>query len=221
MAKNSGDSFAEGCVGCVMFVVIGAVVFVGCKMSDASEPELSKPEAATAQPAKPDWRLQGERVYGGDETLWIDLYESVKLDLLDTSVQDLNSKRLSLDHLNDDEGLTATDVEVKLLSKPKHGAVKLNEADGTVTYTPQSDFRGTDKLRYSLKLKGKPEVAEATYSITVELSPGGKYHEQQSQEPFENCAAARAAGAAPVHQGERGYGSHLDRDSDGIGCEWG
>ncbi|WP_066913184.1 excalibur calcium-binding domain-containing protein [Millisia brevis] len=36
---------------------------------------------------------------------------------------------------------------------------------------------------------------------------------------YKNCAAARAAGAAPVHVGEPGYGTHLDRDGDGIGCE--
>lgn len=36
---------------------------------------------------------------------------------------------------------------------------------------------------------------------------------------FANCAEARAAGAAPVHRGEPGYGPHLDRDNDGIGCE--
>ena len=37
--------------------------------------------------------------------------------------------------------------------------------------------------------------------------------------PFENCAAARAAGAAPVHRGEPGYGPHLDGNNDGVGCE--
>ena len=36
---------------------------------------------------------------------------------------------------------------------------------------------------------------------------------------FDNCAAAGAAGAAPVHRGAPGYGSHLDRDNDGVGCE--
>ncbi|MGE3618893.1 MAG: excalibur calcium-binding domain-containing protein [Acidimicrobiia bacterium] len=36
---------------------------------------------------------------------------------------------------------------------------------------------------------------------------------------FENCAAARAAGAAPVRAGDPGYGPHLDRDHDGVGCE--
>ncbi|WP_052029987.1 excalibur calcium-binding domain-containing protein [Streptomyces sp. PCS3-D2] len=36
---------------------------------------------------------------------------------------------------------------------------------------------------------------------------------------YRNCAAVRAAGAAPIHRGEPGYGRHLDRDGDGVGCE--
>ncbi|MBL4928014.1 excalibur calcium-binding domain-containing protein [Fuscibacter oryzae] len=36
---------------------------------------------------------------------------------------------------------------------------------------------------------------------------------------YRNCAAARAAGAAPVYRGDPGYGAHLDRDNDGVGCE--
>lgn len=36
---------------------------------------------------------------------------------------------------------------------------------------------------------------------------------------YANCAAARAAGAAPIHQGDPGYSSKLDRDGDGIACE--
>ena len=36
---------------------------------------------------------------------------------------------------------------------------------------------------------------------------------------YENCDAVRAAGAAPIHRGDPGYGSHLDRDGDGSACE--
>jgi len=36
---------------------------------------------------------------------------------------------------------------------------------------------------------------------------------------YENCTAARAAGAAPIMRGEPGYASKLDRDNDGIACE--
>lgn len=40
-----------------------------------------------------------------------------------------------------------------------------------------------------------------------------------TEHAYANCAAARAAGAAPVRRGDPGYGRHLDRDNDGIGCE--
>ena len=36
---------------------------------------------------------------------------------------------------------------------------------------------------------------------------------------YKNCDAARADGAAPVHRNDPGYGRHLDRDGDGVGCE--
>jgi hypothetical protein len=41
---------------------------------------------------------------------------------------------------------------------------------------------------------------------------GGRVH-------YANCTEARQAGAAPVRRGDPGYGSHLDRDNDGVGCE--
>ncbi len=36
---------------------------------------------------------------------------------------------------------------------------------------------------------------------------------------YPNCAAARAAGVAPIQRGEPGYRSRLDADNDGIACE--
>ncbi|MGO4543813.1 excalibur calcium-binding domain-containing protein [Paenibacillus sp. 2TAB23] len=48
---------------------------------------------------------------------------------------------------------------------------------------------------------------------------------QDPQQPAEeetvfyaNCAAVKAAGAAPLHEGEPGYNYKLDRDKDGIAC---
>jgi endonuclease YncB( thermonuclease family) len=48
---------------------------------------------------------------------------------------------------------------------------------------------------------------------------------QEAPEPdtsaayYKNCTAAKAAGAAPLHRGEPGYRSALDRDGDGVACE--
>lgn len=36
---------------------------------------------------------------------------------------------------------------------------------------------------------------------------------------YPNCAAVRAAGAAPLRVGDPGYRSGLDRDRDGVACE--
>ncbi len=36
---------------------------------------------------------------------------------------------------------------------------------------------------------------------------------------YANCTEAREAGAAPLYRGDPGYGSHLDRDDDGVACE--
>lgn len=36
---------------------------------------------------------------------------------------------------------------------------------------------------------------------------------------YRSCAEARAAGAAPLHRGDPGYSSRLDRDGDGVACE--
>ncbi len=36
---------------------------------------------------------------------------------------------------------------------------------------------------------------------------------------YANCAAAKAAGAAPLYAGQPGYRAALDRDKDGVACE--
>lgn len=40
-----------------------------------------------------------------------------------------------------------------------------------------------------------------------------------SRREYANCSQAWSAGAAPVRRGDPGYGEHLDRDGDGVGCE--
>ncbi|MFC8429734.1 excalibur calcium-binding domain-containing protein [Streptomyces sp. NPDC057253] len=54
------------------------------------------------------------------------------------------------------------------------------------------------------------ETAEAPEAVTTAPAPDVYY---------ENCDEARAAGAAPLHRGDPGYGPHLDRDGDGVACE--
>ncbi len=59
---------------------------------------------------------------------------------------------------------------------------------------------------------GVPTQGSGTEPSGAAPKTGGSVH-------YENCDAARAAGAAPVHRGDPGYGPHLDRDGDGSACE--
>ena len=56
-----------------------------------------------------------------------------------------------------------------------------------------------------------PAPAPAPAAVAPAPAPAAAY--------YANCTAARAAGAAPVYAGTPGYGKHLDRDGDGIGCD--
>jgi len=74
-----------------------------------------------------------------------------------------------------------------------------------------------------------PDVTHAPTRVDHNISdPGASSQAPVTHAPrgasggsvyYQNCDAARAAGAAPVHRGDPGYGAHLDRDGDGIACE--
>jgi hypothetical protein len=64
-------------------------------------------------------------------------------------------------------------------------------------------------------MDGENDQAATDSSAVPATDPstsGGSVH-------YDSCDAARAAGATPVRIGDPGYGTHLDRDGDGTGCE--
>ncbi|MFF2778200.1 excalibur calcium-binding domain-containing protein [Streptomyces sp. NPDC058052] len=68
-----------------------------------------------------------------------------------------------------------------------------------------------------------PEPAPTTPK-PVKPKPAQTTRPAETAEPepevyYANCTAVRAAGADPIRAGDPGYGSHLDRDGDGIACE--
>ena len=69
--------------------------------------------------------------------------------------------------------------------------------------------------------RGSPAPVERRTQPATQLVPSRYAAPKRLPEgrAFTNCCEARAAGAAPVRRGEPGYGPHLDRDNDGIGCE--
>jgi len=64
-----------------------------------------------------------------------------------------------------------------------------------------------------------PDVAVAPTPAPVPAPVPAPTPEPAASVYFANCAAARAAGAAPVRTGDPGYARKLDRDGDGVGCQ--
>jgi hypothetical protein len=94
---------------------------------------------------------------------------------------------------------------------------KVEPAPGTVVLT-------TDKVVITVTQKQIPVAPVAPPAVSApapvlppaDSSPGGS---TGGSAYYRNCAAARAAGVAPLHRGDPGYRPGLDRDGDGIACE--
>ncbi|MFD8620475.1 MULTISPECIES: excalibur calcium-binding domain-containing protein [unclassified Streptomyces] len=86
----------------------------------------------------------------------------------------------------------------------------------TVTATPEPAPTVTKikKVRVTVTAPPPEPAAEAPDPVHDDDDDPGEAYTY-----YKNCAAVRAAGAAPIRRGEPGYASHLDRDGDGIGCE--
>jgi hypothetical protein len=81
--------------------------------------------------------------------------------------------------------------------------------------TAPADPAADDATRTTTEPVPAPVVAEPVYTpppAAVEApAPSSTY--------YANCAAVRAAGAAPIYAGQPGYSPKLDRDGDGVACE--
>ncbi len=87
------------------------------------------------------------------------------------------------------------------------------------------------KAEEAARIAEEKRVAEQKQKEQVEADQARKENEEKDQAAqaqqqqqtqtvfYKNCTEARAAGAAPVYQGQPGYAKHLDRDGDGVGCD--
>ncbi|MFE9776423.1 excalibur calcium-binding domain-containing protein [Streptomyces sp. NPDC005931] len=89
--------------------------------------------------------------------------------------------------------------------------------------TPPSSPDVREQPTADTELPAAPTVTE-TETVTEEETTGDETREPAPSTSaadvyYDNCDEARAAGDAPLHAGDPGYGPHLDRDGDGVACE--
>lgn len=106
-------------------------------------------------------------------------------------------------------GTEPTDVSTQSTRLPVTKTVVMTAPPSTVT-VPPSTVTKTKKVTVtkSVTKTVQPRVPQRTNDAPA---ASGDY--------YDNCSEARAAGVTPLYRGDPGYGSHLDRDGDGVACE--
>ena len=89
----------------------------------------------------------------------------------------------------------------------------------TATVTPAARTVTRTTVRTTTVTAAPPQTSEEEAEQTSEQTQVQGLVGDTSSVYYSNCAAARAAGVAPLHRGDPGYRSGLDRDNDGIACE--
>ncbi len=89
---------------------------------------------------------------------------------------------------------------------------------------PDSDTQIPSAYTLSYEINGIPQSYTYDNEYTLDGEEPVDTTESSSNDSsgdvyYENCTAVRDAGAAPIHDGDPGYSSKLDRDGDGTGCE--
>ena len=93
------------------------------------------------------------------------------------------------------------------------GAASMMAVGGTMTLSPGWSAIGADEPQYMSpnnpwSLASSADERAQTAELAVESSVR-----------YSGCDEARAAGAAPIYDGEPGYRKGMDGDGDGIACE--
>jgi Excalibur calcium-binding domain len=115
-------------------------------------------------------------------------------------------------------GYTSQDAGSKVTPLLENWIVtKVEPAPGTVVST-------TDTVMFTATKKHGPVAPVAPPGVPAPAPPAAPVPPPADSSPggspyYRNCAAARAAGVAPLHRGDPGYRSEIDRDGDGVVCE--
>ena len=101
---------------------------------------------------------------------------------------------------------------------PDYTGVKAASATGTAQQDQQTQEQ-TDQQAAQEQAERQRQAEAAQAQAQEQAQQQSQQQDSGSSVYYKNCTAARAAGAAPIYQGQPGYRSALDRDHDGVACE--
>lgn len=134
-------------------------------------------------------------------------------------------------HYEDGFKVTAQDAVGEGVSTSTTITLTVTEsAVASLVMTPDESPSATPEPEVTPETEATPEPepaseepAEASDAPAVEEEPAPPAPAPQPvrapTQMYSSCAQARAAGAAPLYEGDPGYNPRLDRDKDGVACE--
>lgn len=134
-------------------------------------------------------------------------------------------------HYEDGFKVTAQDAVGEGVSTSSTITLTVTEsAVASLVMTPDESPSATPEPEATPETEATPEPepaseepTEASDAPAVEEEPAPPAPAPQPvrapTQMYSSCAQARAAGAAPLYEGDPGYNPRLDRDKDGVACE--
>lgn len=134
-------------------------------------------------------------------------------------------------HYEDGFKVTAQDAVGEGVSTSSTITLTVTEsAVASLVMTPDESPSATPEPEATPETEATPEPepaseepTEASDAPEVEEEPAAPAPAPQPvrapTQMYSSCAQARAAGAAPLYEGDPGYNPRLDRDKDGVACE--
>lgn len=113
---------------------------------------------------------------------------------------------------------TAEAVQEPVETVPTVAAPTTTAVLTSATPSPTPSLKPTP-ARTSSKPTVRPTTKKPKPRATTKKPKPRKTTKAPTSVYYKNCTAVRNAGADPIHRGDPGYGRHLDRDGDGVGCE--
>ncbi|MCX5200956.1 excalibur calcium-binding domain-containing protein [Streptomyces sp. NBC_00237] len=203
-------------------VVVAAVTLAGCgggtpvdakPVGGASTPTAAEPSATEAAPTPtPAGGVLGLI----DDTARV---KSVKAVVVDVLANDTFKAPGGGDAEAFKKAVQKGEFTLALEAQPTAGTAVVSAGGSSFTYTPQVGYGGADEFTYKVTVEGVSGTAVVRLTVSAPKPPPVKTKKPAPPVRYKNCAAVRAAGAAPINEGDPGYARHLDRDGDGVGCE--
>ena len=120
----------------------------------------------------------------------------------------------------------AQEEEAKKVAEEKKAAEeaaakKAAEEEAARKAAEEEAARKAAEEQAARKAAEEQAAAQAEAQRQAEEAARQAQQQQQAQQNvhYANCSEVRAAGAAPLYQGQPGYNGKLDRDHDGVACE--